>query len=227
MKYKGMIFDFNGVLLWDTHLHEKAWMDFSSPLREFPLSAEEIFQHVHGRRNRHILEYLLERPISEMELITLSSKKEALYRSLCLQNRAEFQLSPGAINLLDFLVENDIPHAIATASEKDNVDFFIEHLNLGKWFDLSTIACDDGCFPSKREIFIRAAEKLNLAPEQCIVIEDSKAGIAAATQAKIGKIIGLGPKEMHPWLIALEGVSAAITSLNEIEKERIFEFSNP
>ena len=43
MKYKGIIFDFNGVLLWDSHLHEKAWGDFSKILRGHPLSSEEIF----------------------------------------------------------------------------------------------------------------------------------------------------------------------------------------
>jgi beta-phosphoglucomutase-like phosphatase (HAD superfamily) len=94
MKYKGIIFDFNGVLLWDSHLHEKAWGDFSKILRGNSLSSEEIFGQVHGRTNKCVLEYILNRTITLQELCTLSNQKESLYQELCLQNPEEFQLSP-------------------------------------------------------------------------------------------------------------------------------------
>lgn len=58
-KYSGIIFDFNGVLLWDTHLHEQVWRDYSRTLRGTPLSQEEIRHHVHGRPNQYIIEYLI------------------------------------------------------------------------------------------------------------------------------------------------------------------------
>ncbi|MBI3258371.1 MAG: HAD family phosphatase, partial [Ignavibacteriae bacterium] len=179
--------------------------------------------HVHGKTNKRILEYLLKRPIIAEELKTLSLQKESLYQSLCLQNAEEFQLSPGANDFLDFLVANNIPHTIATASQKGNLDFFIKHLKLDRWFDISKIVYDDGRFSSKLEMFIQAAENLHLSPEQCIVIEDSQSGIIAALGAKIGKIVGLGPKEVHECLLGLQGISEAITSLSQIEKEKLFE----
>jgi beta-phosphoglucomutase len=218
MKYKGIIFDFNGVLLWDSHLHEKAWGDFSKILRGNPLSSEEIFGHVHGRTNKYVLEYVLNRTITPQELHVLSSQKESLYQELCLQNQEEFQLSPGAIDLLNFLVNNDIPHTIATASDGNNLKFFIKHLKLDKWFITSEIVHDDGSFSGKLDMFLKAAENLKLPPEYCIVIEDSKSGIRAAHEANIGKIIGFGPKDKHDLLLSLDGVSEAICSLDQFDK---------
>lgn len=221
IKYDGIIFDFNGVLLWDSHLHEKAWKDFSMTLRGFPFSSEEVLDF-HGKTNKSILEYTLNRPITSLELNALSSQKEALYQNLCLQNKADFKLSPGAIEFLEFLIKNNIPHTIATASEKNNLDFFIKHLLLDKWFDVSKIVYDDGSFSGKLGMYLKAAENLQLRPEQCIVIEDSKSGIHAANDANIGKIIGLGPMDKHEFLQSLHGISQVVTSLDQVEKEAIF-----
>ena len=222
MKYHGIIFDFNGVLLWDTHLHEQAWIEFSQGLRGDPFTSEELHTHGHGKTNKVILEYLMGRAISPEELRALSLQKESIYQNLCLEDPNTFQLSPGAIELLDFLVKNEIPHTIATASDTNNLDFFIQHLRLETWFDLSKIVHDDGTYSGKREMYLKAAENLQLQPQQCIVIEDSKSGILAANLANIGKIVGLGPIHTHQQLHGIEGVSEAIASLAQIEKSEIF-----
>ena len=221
MKYKGIIFDFNGVLLWDTHLHEKAWTDFSTTLRGTPFSSEELSSHVHGRPNQYILEYLLHRPITSEEFHRLSGQKESIYQTFCLQNREDFQLSPGAIDLLDFLIKNNIPHTIATASDKNNVDFFVKHLNLRRWFDVEKIVFDNGSFPGKPapDIYLRAAANINLSPNDCIAVEDSKSGLTAAYSAKIGKVIALGPMELHTTLVNIKGVNEVITSLEQLRKQ--------
>ncbi len=214
MKFTGIIFDFNGVLFWDTHFHEKAWKEVSKKLRGFPFSQEEIDQHVHGKRNQSIFEYLLDRPVSEKEIGGLSFLKESAYRALCLQNPDELKLSPGAVDLVEFLVSDQLPYTIATASEKENLDFFIEHLGLNKWFDRSKIVYDDGTFPSKIEMYIQAAQNLNLAPQDCIAFEDSKAGIQCAVRAGIGRVVGLGPKQTHGSLLAF-GAHETIVSFKE------------
>lgn len=216
MKVEGVIFDFNGVLFWDTHLHEEAWISCSMELKGKPLTSDEILKFVHGRTNKFVFEYMLNRPLLDHEVRALSQKKELLYRSLCLKNMDHFQLSPGAVEFLEYLRKNSIPFTIATASEKENLDFFIEHLRLLHWFDKDKIVYDDGSYHGKLGMFLKAAENLDLSPGQCMVIEDSRSGIAAAHAAKIGKIIGLGPKEVHGYLRGLEGVSEVITSLKQI-----------
>lgn len=133
-----------------------------------------------------------------------------MYQELCLESLSEFQLSPGAIELLEFVLQNHIPHTIATASDGNNLRFFIEHLNLSKWFDVSKIIFDDGSFSGKREMYSKAADNLQLLPQECLVIEDAHSGIKADHQAKIGTIVALGPQEKHDAFMRLEGVSEVI-----------------
>ncbi len=211
---KGVIFDFNGVLLWDNHLQEKAWKQFSKQLRGTALSDVEMAEHVHGRVNRHTLEYLARRPLSADEADTLSEQKENIYRNLCLENTDSFCLSPGAIQLLDFLVANHIPHTIATASGKGNVNFFIEYLHLELWFQLDRIVYDNGSFPGKPapDIYKIAAQIIGMAPQDCIVIEDSQSGIKSAIRAGIGKVVALHPNGERP-----PGAHTVIKSLQNFD----------
>lgn len=223
MKYGGIIFDFNGVLWWDDHLQEKSWRQFSAELRGWPLSADEIAVHVHGRNNGHTLEYLLGRPVAGEELWELTQRKETIYRRLCLDPGVQFKLSPGAEELLDYLTAHGIPRTIATASEKTNLDFFVEHLHLDHWFDVRLIVYDDGTRPGKPapDIYLQATSNLGLAPAQCIVVEDSRSGIEAARLAGIGHIIALGPASRHSELARLEGVSTVVKDLRHLPKEHL------
>jgi beta-phosphoglucomutase-like phosphatase (HAD superfamily) len=223
-KYQGIIFDFNGVLLWDSHLHEKAWNDFSLTSRGYALNPDEIFGQVHGRTNRSVLEFLLNRQISSQEFEKLSRQKETIYQNLCLEKMEEFQLSPGAIKLFDFLIDHDIPHTIATAADKFNLDFYVDHLKLDRWFDVSSIVYDNGTFPGKPapDMYLRAAKNINVTPDKCVVIEDSKSGLMAAINAKIGKIIGLAPPGKENQLLNIKGVSEVIPSLLQLKKEKMF-----
>lgn len=222
--YKGLIFDFNGVLWWDTELQELAWKEYSAKLRGTPFTDEEMSIHVHGRNNKYTLEMLTGKILTGDELEKLVQGKESTYRELCLQQGDNFRLSPGAVELLDWLTEKMIPHTIATASEATNVKFFFENLNLNKWFDFEKIVYDDGTLPGKPDpmIYMRAAENINLATEECVVVEDAKSGIAAAHNAKIGKIIGLGPETKHEMLMALPGVSEVIQDFTQFKREEYF-----
>lgn len=218
MNIKGFIFDFNGVLWWDTSLQEQAWKDFSKSLREKEFSEEEMSTHVHGRNNKHSMEYLLGREITEKELMDLTEGKESAYRKLCLEAGKNFQLSPGAIELIDYLNRHGIPFTIATASEINNLKFFFEHLNLDKWFDFSKVVYDDGTIPGKPapDIYIKAAKILNVNPADCAVVEDARSGIKAAHAANIGTIIALGSEPMRNTLLGFEGVKYFVRNLGEV-----------
>lgn len=224
MKLEGIIFDFNGVLWWDTHLQEIAWKRFSETIRGTPLSSEEIRTHVHGRNNRYTFEYLTGRSINGGELAQMIQQKESIYRQMCLDQGADFKLSPGAVELLDYLVEHDIPHTIATASEKTNLNFFVAHLHLERWFDLGKIVFDDGTRRGKPapDFYLDAARELGLDPPSCIVVEDSDSGIEAARAAGIGHVVALGPSEAHERLGRLDGVNRVVIGLAELPKEQLF-----
>jgi beta-phosphoglucomutase-like phosphatase (HAD superfamily) len=221
MAYQGIIFDLNGVLWWDGELQEQAWKQFSAGLRGWPLTMEELAVHVHGRNNRHTLEYLVGRPVGGEELLRLTLDKEAIYWGLCLEQGPAFRLSPGAIELLEFLAAHEIPRTIATAAEKHSVDFFVAHLQLDCWFDVRLIVYDDGTRPGKPapDVYLQAARNLGLAPAKCVVVEDSQSGIQAAHAAGIGYIVALGPAEQHEELGRLAGVDEVIESLGELPRE--------
>jgi HAD superfamily hydrolase (TIGR01509 family) len=220
MKFEGIIFDFNGVLWWDGHLQEAAWQTFAEQLRGRPFTNEEIAVQVHGRNNRHTLEYLTGQKLTSQQVHQLSEQKETIYRQMCLALGQQFQLSPGAVDLLDFLVANKIPHTIATASGKSNVDFFINNLDLGRWFNLDQIVYDNGTRRGKPapDFYRDAAQILQIAPEKCVVVEDSRSGMAAAQAAGIGHIVALGPPLTHDRLAQIDGVHQVIVSLSELPR---------
>jgi beta-phosphoglucomutase-like phosphatase (HAD superfamily) len=224
MKYRGIIFDFNGVLWWDTELQEQAWKSFSKNLRGTSLTKAEMKIHVHGRNNKHTLSYLVGHNVNSDELEQLTQEKENIYRELCLAKGKDFKLSPGAKELLSYLVKHSIPNTIATASEKSNLDFFIKYLKLDKWFNVSKIVYDNGKLQGKPapDIYLKACKNIQLNPKECIVVEDAISGIRAARAARIGKIIALGARYKEPGLKELEGYNNVIENLGEINCNKLF-----
>ena len=227
--FRGLIFDFNGVLFWDDALQRESWREFATLLRGELLTDSEIDVHIHGRNGQYSLEYLLGHPLSPAEAEALTEQKEIIYRQMCLSLGKDFKLSPGAVELLFILVNHKIPHTIATASAKNNVAFFVQHLGLDTWFDLEKIVYDDGHTPGKPapDLYLQAARNLNLDPEECVVIEDSLSGIQAAHNAGIGHIIALGPVDSHKGLISSQGVDQVILNLSQVRIDNLFIQSHP
>lgn len=186
--YHGAVFDFNGTLFWDSEWQESSW-DAWLESRGMRLTAAEKHEHIHGRNGRHTFEYVFRRPLSDAEVAHFTEEKEALYRAECL--RHEMVLAPGAAEFLDRLKSRGIPMAIATASGKANVDFFIGNLGLAEWFSPERIVFDDGSHRGKPhpDLFLAAMRRLSLAPADCVVFEDSASGIAAAENAGAGRVV--------------------------------------
>jgi len=219
--FAAVIFDFNGVLLWDNPLHEEAFARFSVRFRQSPITREEMRRALHGRVNRDIMEYILGRAPTEAEAQAMAEEKETLYRELARAEGDAYRLSPGAIELLDYLVAHDIPRAIATSSPKSNVDFFIERLHLLRWFDEVRIVYDDGRYPGKPApgIYLETAQRLGLPPARCLVVEDSLMGIESARRAGAGAIIGIGPSASEAVAGGLPGVRLTIPDLTRFPRQ--------
>ena len=217
---KGIIFDFNGTLFWDSQLHYDAWREYSALLREKPFTNEEMRDKMFGHTNSDIIEYLIGHKPSQEIVNKYGKEKESVYRKRCLSEPDKFKLAPGAIELLDFLKENKIPRTIATMSEWDNVEFYIKEFHLEKWFDIDKIVFSDGTIPGKPapDIFLIAAEKIGLKPEDCVVIEDAVAGINSAKSAGIGKIIAIASLEPVEFYQDMSGIYKIIKNFNEFDK---------
>jgi len=192
MKYKGVVFDFNGTIFWDTKLHNQAWDVFLEQY-EITLTDDDKFRTFHGKSNKDILHSLFGDTKTDAELEELAFEKETLYQKLCLEyiSKSEEPLAPGVKDLFKFLKDKSIPFTIATASGKYNLDFYFEHLGLAEWFEYSQVVYDDGSVRGKPnpDLYLKAISNLNLTPSDVLIFEDAVNGIKAAQNAKAGGII--------------------------------------
>jgi AmmeMemoRadiSam system protein A len=147
-------------------------------------------------------------------------EKERIYRQLALDALDSYRLSPGAVALLDELTAGDVPRAIATSSPWVNVAFFIDRLDLHRWFAPEVIIYDRGQYPGKPApgIYLEAAACLGGPPRDYIVVEDSVAGIEAARRAGVGAIVGVAPVGEQLALAGLPGVGVVIANLSEFPR---------
>lgn len=191
---KGILFDFNGTMVFDGEEHKQAWSVFSKQYRNCPVSEEEI-NNFHGRTNKQIISILLGDTLSAQENEQLSLKKEALYREICIAENEQYQLVKGLEALLKQLKDNHIPMTICSASIRENMDFFFEHFHLATYFDPSRIVCDDGTHTDKKSMFLKGAQHIGVPIEQCLIFEDSIAGLAAAKAVHAAEVIAICPPQ--------------------------------
>ena len=219
--YKGIIFDFNGTLYWDSSLHKEAWRLYSKKLRGTMFTDDEMLKYMFGRTNEQIIKYAIGQQPTPQMVEKYGQEKEALYRQMCLDAPEMFHLAPGAVEFLDFLKSNNIPRTIATMSDKTNVDFFIENFHLERWFDIEKIVYSDGKIPGKPapDIYQIAAQDLGLKPEECIVVEDAISGITSAKDAGIGKIVAICSEEAPQIYEAIPEVSDIICNFSEFNRD--------
>lgn len=222
MKYSGIIFDFNGTLLFDSEKHLEAWREYSKRLRETPFTDEEMRDYMFGRTNEDIIAYAIGKKPDPELVERLGQEKEAVYREMCRKDRENFKLAPYAEEFLDFLCEKDIPHTIATMSGIENVEFYIEEFKLERWFDLDKIVYANGKIPGKPapDIYQIAAKNLNLEPKECIVVEDAVSGIKAAENAGIGKIIAIASMEPVELYKKMPAVGEIITDFSQLDRSQ-------
>jgi beta-phosphoglucomutase family hydrolase len=178
---KGVIFDWDGVVIDSSAEHERSW----------EILAEEISQHLpeghfklgFGKKNEVIIPEILGWAKNPAGIEKLSLRKETIYRELVRQRGV--QILPGARELLTSLRAERIPRAIGSSTPRQNLEAIFAATGLGEFFD--AVVCGDDVSNGKPapDVFLLAAQKLALAPADCLVIEDAHAGIEAARRAGI------------------------------------------
>ena len=214
---KGILFDFNGTMFYDSPKHNEAWNDFSLTYRHKPLSQEEM-RNFHGMNNKAIIDMLMgDGVVSEEKNKELSLAKEAMYREACRKDPEHFHLMEGLVEVLNQLKESGMPMTICSASIKENIDFFIESFGLDTWFDSNNIVYDDGLHPDKISMFKDGANRIGVDVHECLVIEDSYSGIRFAREAGVKQIIAITTSDKVDEFKALPGVSRVITDFCDFD----------
>lgn len=209
-KRKGVIFDLDGVIVDTAKFHFLAWRKLANDLG-FDFT-EEQNEQLKGVSRVHSLQKILKwggMELSEMEFQSQMDLKNENYLSY-VNEMDESEILPGVSEILDYLIENDIPFALGSASK--NARTILKKIGLLEKF----YAIIDGTDVTKAkpdpEVFLMAAEKLGVKPEDSIVFEDAVAGIQAANRANMTSI-GIGDK------ITLGEADYVFSDFTEIERE--------
>lgn len=193
MNKKAFIFDLDGVIVDTAKYHFHAWKKLANSIGvDF---TEEDNEQLKGVSRIKSLEKILtwgNKSISEEEFTELMTLKNDDYLSYVNKMDASDVL-PGVKTILDHLVELNQPIALGSASK--NAPTILKKVKLEKYFR----AVMDGNSVKKAkpnpEVFLKAAEQLGINPKQCIVFEDSLAGVKAANIASMVSI-GIGDKNI-------------------------------
>jgi beta-phosphoglucomutase len=184
MQYRGVIFDMDGVIVDNQDYHHEAWMKFCM---KYGVTVEGDVSRYFGMTNTDILTNIFPDKLSDTQLYEYSGEKEKLYRGLYQGN---IEMAEGLERVLKSLLDKDMKLGIATSAPSANVDFVLGNTNLHIYFDVVV----DSSMVSKGkpdpEIYLMAAEQMGLLPEQCIVVEDSIAGVKAGKAAGM-KVIAI------------------------------------
>jgi beta-phosphoglucomutase-like phosphatase (HAD superfamily) len=224
MKLQGVLFDFNGVIIDDYPLQKEAWSKMSLKLRGREVTDEEMLREIRGVQSKETLRRMSENKLSEEELDKLTKEKEEIIISLYTTSSL-YCLNKGLPDFFNALREHNIPRTIATSSSFDQMQYSFNKLNLAEWFDIKLMVYNDGTVKTKPapDAYLRAAEKLNLNPEDCVVFEDAISGITAAYNAGVKNIVAIGDDIRLPELTKFPGVIKGIRNFTEITVEEIFQ----
>ncbi len=202
---RGVIFDLDGVLTDTAEFHYRAWQRLADQEGlPFDREANEALRGVSRRES--LMRIVGDRLYPESQLQEMMERKNRYYVD-SIQDISPADLLPGTLSLLDELRQAGIRIAIGSASK--NAKPVVEKLGIADRID----AIADGYSVENPkpapDLFLYAAEQLQLSPQECVVIEDAAAGIEAAIAANM-KTVGLGPVERvgaaHTVLPSLEGV---------------------
>ena len=178
MKFKGIIFDLDGVICFTDKYHYQAWKQMAD--KEGIYFDEIINNRLRGVSRMASLEIILERAdkaYTEEEKEQMAYEKNETYKKL-LYNMTTQDLSQEVKDTLDALRAKGCKLAIGSSSR--NTKLILGQLGLADYFD----AISDGSNITKSkpdpEVFLKAADFLGLQPEDCLVVEDAVAGIDAA-----------------------------------------------
>ncbi len=209
-----MIFDLDGVIVDSMPLHTEAWRAYL--LKCGIAECEDIQGSMHGRRNDDIVRHFFGMQLTAGEVFGHGAAKEELFREMTGTGLLA-HIVPGVAEFLER--HGDVPKAVASNAEPKNIDFVLDGADFRRHFR----AVVDGMqvehpkpFP---DVYLKAAALLGIAPENCIVFEDSPAGVQAARAAGARvvavetheplenvdlRVRDFNAPELEPWLATLQ-----------------------
>ena len=178
MKYKGVIFDLDGVICSTDEYHYLAWKALADRLGiPFDRERNNLLRGVSRMASLDIILQKSDKTYTGQEKAAFAEEKNSLYREL-LGRMSPADLSDDVKKTLEALKRTELKLAIGSSSK--NTPFILERLGLDGFFDA---VADGNCITHSKphpEVFLRAAGMTGLIPQNCLVVEDAHAGVEAA-----------------------------------------------
>jgi HAD superfamily hydrolase (TIGR01509 family) len=210
---EGVIFDMDGVLI-DSHpVHKKAWSRLLASLNK-PASEEELDFVMEGRKREEILRHFLG-DLSPEQIQEYGRLKNDLYR----ESEGDLRVVSGVVEFLDSLQAGGIRMAVATSASSPRAHDILDLLGLLSRFRAVVTANDVGRGKPDPEIYVRAANQLNIVPRNVLVVEDAISGVMGAKSAGM-KCLGIAGNGRRDKLREA-GADCVITDYHQISLSQV------
>ncbi len=176
---KAFLFDLDGVLIDSEPLHGEAWKE-TAALFGLNLTYDQL-KLLRGKRRIDCANELIELIPKTVKIEDFLSLHKPISRRLI----STAEAMPGSENLIKRCHKNNIPMALVTSSSNESLKIKTSH---HKWMNLFSIKVlgDDKLLNQGKpapDPYLLAAEKLNIAPQECWAVEDSISGVSSALKA--------------------------------------------
>ncbi len=189
MKYKGLIFDLDGVICTTDGYHFKAWKILADKLNiHFDEERNNLLRGVSRMESLDLMLNERKDDFTEEEKVSMATEKNDYYR----ESLKEITPEDLSKDVYDSLVKlkND-GYKLAIGSSSKNARFILERLGLLDFFHKIIDGTDIENSKPHPEVFLKAASALGLEPNECVVVEDAVAGIEAGLAGNFD-VIGIG-----------------------------------
>ncbi len=226
MTLKAVLFDFNGVIINDELLHEKL---IEQVLLEenLLLKAGEYHQFCLGRSDRACLEDILNnrgRYVKEEYLEELVKRKTLAYQQQ-LENIEELPIYSDTVDFISQVFQANLKMALVTGAVRAEVELVLNKANLADYFKIIIAGDDVKASKPKPDGYLLAVNILNqqytdinLQPSECLVIEDTFAGIEAA---KLAGMPVVGVAHTYPFHMLQRLANWCVDYLSDLELDRV------
>jgi beta-phosphoglucomutase len=210
----GVIFDMDGVLVDSGPAHHESWQMLAKK-HGLDVSVER-FHQTFGRTSRDIIRTIWGASTSDEQVRQLDDEKEAIYRELI---SARVPLMPGCRNLLAKLEKSGLQLAVATSGPPENMELVLSEGLIANYFDATVHGFEISVGKPAPDCFLLTAERLELPPASCVVVEDAPVGVEAARAAGMRTIALAGT---HPAeTLQAAGAAHVVQRLEDITPELI------
>lgn len=211
-----VIWDVDGTLVDTAELHFQAWAAMAREMNK-PFSRAD-FAATFGRRNPEIINQLFGHTFTDQEIADLGERKEDLYRSAA---QSGVELLPGARTLLEGLHAAGIPQAIGSSAPRKNLELILRLTRTEPFFAAVVSSEDTQRGKPDPQVFLVAAQKLDVPPPRCLVFEDAVAGVQAAHAGGM-KCIAVRFVAHHAEVALRQaGADRVVTSLEQVSVQDV------